>query len=334
MMLLSAAPAQAHWVSANPCACYTPIARPCYRTVPVTEYRQIRQIIHKPVYETKYVDQKVTAYRPVTERRTASVPTVNYQNVTEHRTVYRNCGYWRTRYECRHLPSPCEYDPRPHIFGWLNRTAYSIRATFTPRVVVRREFVPRVVAETIPTTRTVAHHGVRQVTYKVTRMVPYTTTRRVAVNTVRYVAQQVVRQQPVTVWRRIPIGTTIAYSVSPTFSSRTALQPTPDPVSRKRTADSADSKYDNATRGAGDRKFQRDSSRRDSGKLNGLGTRRSSRRTLDANSPKLAGYVEAPPRRPLPSIVRTSRWVARRRRLQSAEPDGPSLGGDVSVVRQ
>ena len=342
LMLFSSAPAQAQWLPFyDPCACVIPIAQPCYRTVPVTEYRQVKQIVQRPVYETKYVNQTVTAYRPVTETRTATIPTVSYQNVTEYRTTYYNAGYWRTRYECRRLPSPCEYDPRPDLFGWLNRTAYSIRASFTPRVIARREYVPRVVARNIPITRTVAHHGTRQITYKVTRMVAYTTTRKVAVNTVRYVAQEVVRTQPVTVWRTIPIGTTIAYSVAPYAATRTALQPAPDPIgSSRRTATSKNDKTgdDSNSNDNSNESYDRESSRLDSGKLDGLGTRRSQLptplRILNGYSAKLAGYKLSLPRPRLPSIVRTSRWVSRHSRLQKSGGGGPSLiTPSVSVAR-
>jgi len=349
VMLFSTAAAQAQWMPVStydPCnACAVPVAQPCYRTVPVTEYRQVKQLVRRPVCETKYVNRKVTAYRPVTETKTVNVPTVRYENVSECRTVYRNAGYWRTRYQSRRLPSPCQYDPRPDLFGWLNRTAYSIRATFTPRVVARREYVPRVVAQNIPVTRTVAHHGTRQVTYKVTRMVPYQTTRKVAVNTVRYVTEEVVRSQPVTVWRRVPIGTTIAYSVIPNAATQTALQPTPDPVStQSRTATSTNNKIDDGSRSKestnndANKTFDQDSSRLDSGKLDGLGIRRSHNstplRSSNGRDARLAGFVEAPRRRSVPSIVRTSRWVSRRSRLQKRDAAGPSLiTPNVSVAR-
>jgi len=331
-MLFTAAPAHAQWIAAaDPCtSCAIPVAQPCYRTVPVTEYRQVKQIVQRPVCETRYVDQTVTAYRPVTEQRTVDVPTVNYQNVSECRTVYKNAGYWRTRTECRYLPSPCEYDPRPDVFGWLNRTAYSIRASFTPRVAIHREYVPQVVAQQVPVTRTIAHHGTRRVTYNVTRMEPFTTTRKVAVNTVRYVAQEVVHTQPVTVWRTVPIGTTIAYA-TPTYATaasvavpQTALQPTPDPVSNvKRTATSTNNKTDNAPKNDGSGNFDNGASNLDPGRLNGLGTRRSRLpapvRTSGDRSERLAGFVVAP-RRSVPSIVRTSRWISRKQ-----QTPGPAL---------
>jgi hypothetical protein len=334
VMLFSTAPVHAQWISANPCnACAVPVARPCYRTVPVTEYRQVKQIVQRPVCETKYVDQTVTAYRPVTEQRTVDVPTVSYENVNECRTVFKNCGYWQTRMECRHLPSPCQYDPRPDLFGWLNRTAYSIRATFTPRVAFHRDYVPQVVAQQVPYTRTIAHHGTRRVTYNVTRMVAYTTTRKVAVNSVRYVAQEVVHTQPVTVWRTVPIGTTIAYAIPSYNAPQTALQPTPDPVSARRTATSTNNKIDGGSSKESNGKLNDDSSRLDSRKLDGLGTGRSELpsaiRTSGDRSARLAGFVEAPARRRLPSIVYTSRWVSRRR-----QTPGPALvDPSVAIAR-
>jgi len=345
MLLFSCVPAQANgWHAANPCACATPVAQPCYQTVPVTEYRQVRQVVRKPVYETKYVNQKVTMYKPVTETRTVDVPTLRYENVTECRTVYRNCGYWQTRYQHVNLPSPCEYDPRPDVFGWLNRTAYSIRATFTPRVIARRQYVPRTVAQQIPVTRTIAHRGTRKVTYNVTRMVPYTTTRKVAVNTVRYVTQEVVRNQPVTVWRRVPIGSTIAYS-APTTVSQTVLAPTPDPVSsakapnKDRTANSEDSKFrrgsgnNNGNNGNGN--SERDSTGSDTDKPNGYGIRRSHNSTKFSNKPRLAGKFVRPTR--LPSVARAGRWQSRSKRLAGSADrsrSGPSLiTPNMSVAR-
>jgi hypothetical protein len=214
----------------NPCQqCLQPVAQTCYRTVPVTEYRAFKQIVQRPVAETKYVDQTVTAYRPVTETKTASIPTVSYHNVTECQTVQRNVGHWQATSYVNPKISPCQYDPRPNIFGWLNRTGYSIRQTFTPRVVTRRQYIQQLVTQNVPVTRRVATHGTRQVTYQVTRMVPYTTTRKVAVNTVRYVSTEVTSMRPVTVMRSVPIGTATAF-LPLGIGTATALQPVPEPV--------------------------------------------------------------------------------------------------------
>lgn len=333
----SAQTASAQWMPAgNPCPCPQPVVQPCYRTVPVTEYRQIRQTVTRPVYETKYVDQKVTAYRPITETRTANVPTVTYQNVTECQTRTRDMGYWRTRYEQRRLMSPCQYDPRPNLFGWLNRTGYAIRSTFTPRVVAHREYVPNVVAYNVPITRTVAQHGTRQVTYKVTRMEPYTTTRRVAVNTVRYVSQNVVRRQPVTVWRTVPIGSTVAFA---SVGNHTALAPNPDPIGsakadpKKRTANSADNKFDDRSNDSSKDVFRRDSSSLDSKTNGNLGVDRSAQPPVfNHTANRLASHRPAATSRRLPSIVRAGGWIARRPRRESTTR-GPSLIGPNTIAR-
>ncbi|MCH8829715.1 MAG: hypothetical protein IID45_09080 [Planctomycetes bacterium] len=316
MMLTSTQTADAQWVSAiNPCACAQPVVQACYRTVPVTEYRQITQTVMKPVYETKYVNQQVTVYRPVTETRTVSVPTVTYQNVTECRQITRDQGCWQTTYRRTCLMSPCQYDPRANLIGWLNRTAYSIRSTFTPRIVAHRQYVPRMVTYNVPITRRVAHHGTRQVTYNVTRMQAYTTTRKVAINTVRYVAQQTVRTVPVTVWRTVPIGTTVAYAAAPLS---TALAPSPDPIGRtakgstkSRTADSTDDKFKDRRSDDNSKKFERDSSSLDSGDGGNAGIQRF-QNTPNATQPE-GSFVTHAPSRSLPSIVRASRWTATRR---------------------
>lgn len=228
--------ASAQWHPAiNPCQCRQPVVQTCYQTVPVTEYRPIRRTVQRPVLETKWVDRQVTEYRPVTETRTAHVPTVDFQDATECQTVQRNAGYWITRFEQRPRLSSCQYDPRPNVWGWLNRTGYSMRQTFTPSVIARREYVPRVVTQVIPVTRRVAHHGARQVSYNVTRMVPYTTTRKVAVNTVRYVAQQITTMRPVTVMRTVPIGSSMAFAPLGISSPQTALRLAPDPLGADRS---------------------------------------------------------------------------------------------------
>ncbi len=226
----------------DPCACLQPVAQTCYQTVPVTEYRQVKQTVQRPVVETKYVDQAVTEYVPVTEARTAQVPTVSYQNVTECRVVQHNASYWQTRYEAVPRYTPCEYDNRPGLFGWLNRTGYEVRSAFRPRTVARREYVPNMITRAVPVSRQVAVRGTRQVTYNVTKMVPRTTTRKVAVNTVRYVNEEVVAMQPVTVMRTVPTGTSTAYMYSPygAIAPQTVLGPVPDPVSRSADADSDD----------------------------------------------------------------------------------------------
>lgn len=240
--------ASAQWYpAANPCSCAQPVTQTCYQTVPVTEYREVRQTVRRPVIETQYVERPVTEYRPVVETRTATVPTVQYQEVTECQTQYRDRGQWITRYQPIPRMSPCEYDDRPGIVGAVNRAGYSIRTAFTPPYRTTREYHPNVVAQAVPVTRRVAIQGSRQVTYNVTRYVPQTTTRKMAVNTVRYVDEEVVAMQPVTVMKTLPIGTRTAYAYTPYYpsTSQLAIQPSPDPVSAaraseppKRTADS------------------------------------------------------------------------------------------------
>ena len=217
----------------NPFCCWCcpqPVrVQACYQTVPVTEMREVRQVVQRPVVDTKYVDQDVTEYRQVVENKTAEIPTVSYQNVTEYRTVQRDCGHWMTQLHHRPMVSPCEYDPRPDLFGFINRTGYSLRMAFTPTTFAERIYVPNVVAQQIPVTRQVAVRGSQTINYQVARVVPVTTTRKVAVNTVRMVAQEIVTQRPVTVYKTVPFGSSLAQGVpaaAPT--TQTALQPVPD----------------------------------------------------------------------------------------------------------
>ena len=217
----------------NICAPLPP-PQPCYQQIPVTEMRECRQVVQRPVCETKYVDQQCTEYRPVCETRTCQVPQVTYQTVNECHTVQRDMGCWQTSYQCRYKPSPCQYDNRPGLFGMLNRTGYSMRMAFTPDVVAQRHWVPNVVTTQVPTSRQVAVNTVRTVNYQVSKMVPYTTTRKVAVNTVRMVAQEIVTQHPVTVMKTVPYGSTYAIAPS-TTGTASALAPVPDSLPTART---------------------------------------------------------------------------------------------------
>jgi hypothetical protein len=144
------------------------------------------------------------------------------------RTVQRDCGHWVAQLHERPMISPCQYDGRPDIFGFMNRTGYSLRMAFTPRYWTERMYVPNVVAEQVPVTRQVAVRGTQTINYQVAKMVPITTTRKVAVNTVKMVAQEIVTQRPVTVFKTVPLGSSLAFGVpaaAPTTT--TALQPTP-----------------------------------------------------------------------------------------------------------
>lgn len=227
------------------CCCAPPPPVQCFQQVAVTEFRKVRQTVQRPVIETKYIDQPCTEYRTVMENRTVQVPTCTYQPVTEYRTVQRDCGQWVTNYRCRPEVSPCQYDNRPDLFGFLNRTGYSVRMAFTPRVWAERTYVPNVVCQQIPVTRHVAVQGTRAVNYQAARVVPITTTRKVAVNTVRMVAQEVVINQPVTVMKTVPMGTGLAFGSpwgagyaygAPTPLPQQALAPPPQPVSPRSAA--------------------------------------------------------------------------------------------------
>lgn len=326
----------------NPCVQVQPVAQSCYQTVPVTEYRQVKQVVQRPKVETQYVDRQVTEYRPVTEQKTAEIPTVTYTPVTEYQTVTRDMGYWTTHQVCNQRVAPCQYDPRPGLLGWFNRTGYAFRQSFTPRVRTVRQYVPRVVAQQVPVTRQVAQHGTRQVTYNVTRMVAHTTTKKVAVNTVRYVAEEITTSQPVTVMRTVPIGTSVAYINTP-YGVATALGPSPDPVSASRTADSRT--YDGTTepkkfkRGASARPFEDDFGpnpetaipRKDTTNYRVNDDQQVSLRKADND-----GFVEILPRRQsasrLPSVVQAGGW-ATPRTAAAPRSTGPALSGQgIPVV--
>ncbi|HUG94437.1 MAG TPA: hypothetical protein VML55_26640 [Planctomycetaceae bacterium] len=231
------------------CQCVQPVVQNVYQTVPVTEYRELRQTVQRPVVEQHWEDRQVTEYQPVTETRTAEIPTITYEDITEYRTVERDLGGWQTQYYVRPDVSPCQFDPRPGFSGWWNRTAFSVRQAITPKVTAQRYYVPNVVAETVPVVRRVARPTTRQVAYNVTRMEPYTTTRKVAVNSVRMVSEDVVRKVPVTVMRSVPIGSRVAYAVTPLGggATATALAPTPDAAASRRAAAGSPQRSANST---------------------------------------------------------------------------------------
>lgn len=243
--------AYAPQVNYNACsACTTAYVQPqpqrvVYQTVPETTYEQVTQTVRKPVYETAYKDVEVTEYRTVYETVNHQVPTVSYQNVTDYQTITRDMGRWQTYRQPVAKCSPCSYDPSPTLLGWMNRTAYSMRNAMTPNYRTHRQYVPNVVAQQVPVTRTVAVRGTQQVQQKVAKIVPFTTTKKVAYNTVRWEEKQVVAMKPVTNYKTVAVGTQTAYGFVP-FSKNgsgttTASNPTPDPVSAKKT-DSTDVK--------------------------------------------------------------------------------------------
>ena len=317
---------------AQACCQPVPVTQTCYRTVPVTEYRQVRKTVKRPVIETKYVEQPVTEYRQVVEPKTVDVRSVQYQDVTECQTRQCNTGYWATRYKCVPRVTPCEYDNRPDLLGFLNRTGYSLRMALTPTTIASREYVPQTATQTIPVTRRVAIPTTRKVTYNVTRLVPYTSTRKVAVNTVRYVDEEVVALQPVTVMKTVAVGTQVAYSYAPyiTGGTQTALRPSPDPISSsdadktspKRTAE-ARGKFDSEDVFEPVEPKQPDPTphKRVPAKKSSLSD------PVPHSSAKPAHFDQqrvelnsSPTSRPLPSVVRVSGWRARRSPTVDAMP--------------
>lgn len=339
LVFASSQSALAQW-SAGPdgsqCYCVRPVAQTFYQTVPVTEYQPVKQVVKRPVFETKWVDREVTEYQPVTETQTAEVPYITYQNVTEYHPVTRDCGQWISQCHQRPVISPCEYDPRPGFAGWWNRTAYSIRSTFTPKTYVTRHYIPNVVTTMVPITRQVAVRETRQVTYNVTRMVPQTTTRKVAVNEVRYIDEEVTAMRPVTVMRTIPIGTRTAYVPMTPGPTQTALQPFSDPISSgtspKRTVDRRNAEPSDSS-GARDR-FQ------NSGSLNNLDSsqaepvlpRRSSLTPASSPANDLSRSTSEGRRRAedewqvvtIPTAVRVHRWTAKHRALAAGSDSNAS----------
>ncbi|MBD3673441.1 MAG: hypothetical protein HUJ26_07930 [Planctomycetaceae bacterium] len=240
---VTTAPASAQFY--DPCNVCQPVAQTCYQTVPVTQYVPEKRTVMKPVTEYKTVEQKVTVYKPVTEQRTAEVPQVSYQNVTECRQVTRDLGGWQTQYQPIAKMSPCQYDNRPNFAGWLNRTAYSFRSSFTPNYRTVRNYQPNIVTQNVPVTRQVAVRSTRKVTYNVTRMVPEERTQTVRVPTTRMVRVEETVNVPRTVYRTVPTGTAITYGYGGYgYAPQTVFGPSPDPISGTRSADSSANKFE------------------------------------------------------------------------------------------
>ncbi len=235
--------------SAVSCTPIQPVQTTCYQTVPVTTYRREKQTVRQPYYQTTYEDQEVTVMKPVTTQREVEIPTVSYRNETTYRTVNRDMGRWITRYTPAQKRSSCQVDPRPGFMGWLNRTGYSFRSAFRPNYYTSRQYVPKMMACTVPTTRQVAVRGTRRVTVNETKMVAHKTTERVAVQKLDYRERVVTVMRPQTAYRTVPIGSRMAYgyggygigsatAFAPSIiESRTAQSPEPDPgFSRSRSA--------------------------------------------------------------------------------------------------
>ena len=229
------------------CTPIQPVQTTCYQQVPVTTFRQDKQTVKVPYYETSYEEREVTVMRPVTKQRQVEVPTVSYQNVTEYRTVNRDMGRWVTQYNPVHKSAPCQVDPRPGMIGWLNRTGYSFRTAFQPNYTTTRQYVPQMMACSVPVTRQVAVRGTQRMTVNETHMVADRKMERVPVQKLAYREETRTVMTPQTAYRTVPIGTQLTYgyggygvssatAFAPIIDSRTALGPEPDPISRPQTA--------------------------------------------------------------------------------------------------
>ncbi|MEO1979511.1 MAG: hypothetical protein ABGZ24_03250, partial [Fuerstiella sp.] len=179
------------------CTPIQPVYSSCYETVPITTYKRETQTVQVPEYKTEYVDREVTIYKPVTTQRTVEVPTVSYRTVTENRVINRDMGRWVTNYTPVQKRAACQVDPRPGMIGWLNRTGYSFRNSFTPNYRTARQYVPRRVTCNVPVSRQVAVRGTKRVVVNDTKMVAEKKTERVAVRklVMRSVEQTVLRPQ-------------------------------------------------------------------------------------------------------------------------------------------
>ncbi|MCH2202352.1 MAG: hypothetical protein MK102_10300 [Fuerstiella sp.] len=245
------------------CVPIQPIRTTCYQQVPVTTFRREKQTVREPYYRTSYEDREVTVMKPMTTQREVEVPTVSYQNVTEHRTVTRDMGRWITRYTPTQKPSPCQVDARPGVIGWLNRTGYSFRSAFTPKYYTSRQYVPKMMACSVPVTRQVAVRGTRRVSVHETKMVAHKTTERVAVQKLNYRDRVVTVMRPQTAYRTVPIGSRLAYgyggyglgsttAFAPIIEdSRTAHNPEPDPSFQRSARREKDEKTPFADDGEG-----------------------------------------------------------------------------------
>ncbi|MDG1894758.1 MAG: hypothetical protein P8J37_07610 [Fuerstiella sp.] len=270
-------------VAAAPAASCTPVQpvySACYQTVPVTTYKREKQTVQVPEYKTEYENRDVTIYKPVTTQRTVEVPTVSYRTVTENRVINRDMGRWMTSYTPVQKCAPRQVDPRPGMIGWLNRTGYSFRNSFTPNYRTARQYVPKMVTCNVPVSRQVAVRGTKRVVVNDTKMVAHKTTERVAVRklVMRSVEQTVLRPQ--TAYRTVPIGTSLAYGrtgnmmayggfgypgntstawiIDDETSTRTARRPEPDPISGTRSAEAFPE--DPAPARTGERTFDRNTS--------------------------------------------------------------------------
>jgi len=209
------------------CPCMKPVTETVYQDVQQIDYVPVKKTVQRPKVVTTYEDRDVTQYQRVTEARTVNVPSYQTQQVTQCVQQTQNRSYWRTSYQPRYKVSPCQYDPRTGFMGELNRLGLSFRNSFTPNYTARREFVPNVVATSVPVTRTVQIPTTRQVTYNVARMVPTTVKQRVAVNKTIMEDVEITAYEPRTTTKRVAVGTRTRMVYSTPDGSTTAANPTP-----------------------------------------------------------------------------------------------------------
>jgi len=332
------APAPVRQVAAyNPCSVCNQ-QQVVYRSVPVTQYKQVTQVVRKPIVETAYEDRQSTQYRTVYETKTAQIPTVSYQNVTENRTVTRDMGRWVSYQQPVQKVSACQYDSRPGFLGAMNRTRHTIRTAFTPKNITRRQYCPNVVSAQVPYTRQVAVRGSRTVNYQVARLEPYTVTKRVAVRRIRYEDQKVVAMVPTTIHRSVPIGTQTAFGFVPFQAGGatvTAQAPVPDPISTKsakaptevpkRTAEKPETR-------------KKEKTSKKPGNFNPFGMRENgtpeSEQIQPASYEQTVNFTPSPAssaKPTVPSMIRTNGWHARTILSENSSltsgpvPTGPSL---------
>lgn len=193
------------------CTPVQPVYSTCYQRVPVTTYKKEKQTVEVPYYKTEYEDREVTTMVPVSRKRTVEVPTVSYKTVQENRVINRDMGRWVTNYQPIAKCNACQVDPRPGMIGWLNRTGYSFRSAFTPNYRTSRQYVPKMMACNVASTRQVAVPGTKKVVVNETHMVAKKSTERVAVRKLAYRKETVTVARPVTAYRTVPIGSALAY---------------------------------------------------------------------------------------------------------------------------
>ena len=294
------------------------VIHPVYDTVHVTEMQPTKIKVQRPVSETKWVDQAVTEMRQVVEQRTVNVPTVDQQTITEYKQVQKQVGYYATKTEATGKVASCQYDNRPGVVGWMNRTGYDIRNAFVPTTKVSRTFVPQTMTCTVPCKRTVAVPGMKQVTYNVTSMVPQQTTRKVAVNTVRYEEVEITAMKPVTTARTMQVGTRVSYAPvgttpgggvtasGPSTGGPTALSPTPDPA----TSSARRPTTDRTANGAAEPVDPNSFNNQPTGPNRRTSYQPSPEREVDRGE-VTDTVIPSRPALKTPSVVRVSQWVAR-----------------------